>query len=80
MTNDRRTIRESLMTTQTTLLRLPKVMSRVGYAKPTIYAKIQEGTFPKPVKIGPRAVAWPESAIESWIQEQIEKSGAVNAG
>jgi len=31
-----------------------------------------DGTFPKPVKIGKRAVAWPESVIRQWIAERME--------
>lgn len=62
--------------TATTLLRLPAVIQRVGYKKPTIYAKIKDGTFPKPVKLGERAVAWQESEIEVWIQARIGNADA----
>ncbi len=56
------------------LLRLPEVIDRVGLSKPALYARIAEGTFPKPVKIGRRAVAWPRSAVDEWIQRAIEAS------
>jgi prophage regulatory protein len=32
-----------------------------------------EGTFPKPVKLGARAVAWVESEVEEWILARIEE-------
>jgi prophage regulatory protein len=47
-------------------LRLPAVMDAVGLARATIYKRIKAGTFPQPVQLGPRAVAWDESAIATW--------------
>ena len=31
--------------------------------------------FPRPVKIGRRAVAWPQSVIDKWISERMAQSG-----
>lgn len=47
-------------------LRLPAVMDAVGLARATIYKRIKAGTFPKPIQLGPRAVAWDASAIADW--------------
>lgn len=46
-----------------TLLRLPIVSAESGLSKTTIYARIADGTFPPPVKLGPRAVAWPAHEV-----------------
>ncbi|MCD8523086.1 MAG: AlpA family transcriptional regulator [Saccharospirillaceae bacterium] len=54
------------------LLRRPEVEKLTGRGRSAIYAGIGAGTFPAPVKIGPRAVAWPESAITQWIADRIE--------
>ena len=48
------------------------MLARIGLARSTIYRMIEAGTFPRPVKIGQRAVAWPESDIERWIAERPE--------
>lgn len=32
-----------------------------------LYRRIQEGTFPAPVRLGPRSVAWRQSDIASWL-------------
>jgi prophage regulatory protein len=56
------------------LLRLPEVESRVSLRKSSIYAGVKAGTFPAPVNLSPRAVAWPESAIQSWIADRIKAS------
>ena len=53
------------------LLRLPGVVKQTGLRRAAIYARIAEGSFPSPVKIGTRAVAWPESEVQAWIAERI---------
>ena len=58
----------------TTILRLPQVIARTGLSRSTIYLRIQEGGFPKPIDLGVRAVGWPESEIEEWLTERIEQS------
>lgn len=52
-------------------LRMKAVVSRTGLSRSTIYSRIKDGTFPEPVKIGPRASAWPSDAIDAWQQKQI---------
>jgi len=53
------------------LLRLPAVMSQTGLRRAAIYARVRDGLFPPPVKIGKRAVAWPESEVQAWIAERV---------
>lgn len=57
-----------------TLLRLPAVKARTGLSRSTIYLYVSEGIFPKPVQLGPRAVAWVADEIEAWIAQRIEES------
>ena len=47
-------------------LRLPTVASMVGWSRITIYRAVKDGRFPKPVKLGARSIAWPESEIAKW--------------
>jgi prophage regulatory protein len=56
------------------ILRLPAVKGRVGLSRSSIYARMAEGAFPKPVRLGPRAVGWVESEISAWIARQIAQS------
>ena len=49
------------------LLRLGEVLTRTGLARSTVYRKMRDGSFPEPLKIGARAVRWPESEIEAWL-------------
>lgn len=53
------------------MLRRKEVEKITGRSRSSIYAGIEDGTFPKPVKIGKRAVAWPECVIREWIAEKM---------
>ncbi len=57
-----------------TILRLPSVKSRTGLSRSTIYLRIAEGTFPRPVSLGGRAVGWIEAEIQDWLQRRIDAS------
>lgn len=57
-----------------TILRLPAVKAMIGLSRSTIYLRIAEGTFPKSVSLGARAVGWLQADIENWLHQQIELS------
>jgi prophage regulatory protein len=42
----------------------------VGFKPWNIYRLIREGNFPRPVRLGQRAVAWRESDISDWIDSR----------
>jgi prophage regulatory protein len=52
-------------------LRFPEVQARCGLSRSSIYVRIEQGTFPKPVRIGPNAIAFVESEIDGWVESQI---------
>ena len=58
----------------TSILRLPVVKARTGLSRSTIYLRISEGSFPKPVSLGGRAVGWIEAEVNDWLNQQIETS------
>lgn len=45
------------------LLRLPAVQAASGYARSTIYLRIAQGLWPKPVSLGARSVGWPAHEV-----------------
>ncbi|NCC62187.1 MAG: AlpA family transcriptional regulator [Verrucomicrobiae bacterium] len=53
-------------------MRLPEVIARVGLKRASIYHHISQGTFPKPVPLGPRAVGWFEHEIDAWLRQRLE--------
>ena len=69
-------------------IRLNEVMSRTGYGRTSIYRKMEDGSFPKSIKLGGaptdpckfdcRAIAWIEEEVEQWIDSRIEERDLVS--
>ena len=54
------------------ILRRPEVETLTGLSRSTIYELITAGRFPRPLRIGKRAVGWTESCIQEWINSRDE--------
>jgi predicted DNA-binding transcriptional regulator AlpA len=54
------------------ILRLPEVCRRTGLGRSALYAAIQEGSFPRQVKLSERAVGWLASDVDSWIEARVK--------
>ena len=77
------TSNKTIMKSNHRFIRLNEVMSRTGYGRTSIYRKMEDGSFPKSVKLGvppkdpsifdSRAVAWIEDEVEQWIESRIEE-------
>ena len=63
----------------TAILRLPAVKARTGLSRSTIYLRVSENSFPKPISLGGRAVGWIEAEINDWLDRQIAASRAGEA-
>jgi prophage regulatory protein len=56
------------------ILRLKQVKTIVGLGRSSIYRKVQEGTFPSPIKLGSaRASGWISGEVYDWIDDQIRR-------
>ncbi len=64
----------SSTTEEVSFLRLPEVKSMTGLSKSSLYALIRADSFPAPVQLGPRTVAWVRSEIKQWAAERIAAS------
>lgn len=58
----------------TILIRRKQVEAMTSLSRSRIYALMNEGAFPKPVRLGTQSVAWPLAAVEAWINERIAAS------
>ncbi len=68
---------------QKRFIRLPEVMNRTGYGRTSIYRKMEDGSFPRCVKLGGpledtnafdcRAIAWIEEEVDQWMESMIEE-------
>ena len=63
----------------TWILRRPEVEARTGLSRSTIYLKIAQGTFPKSISLGPRAVGWLATEVEAWLLQQVAVSRPAGA-
>lgn len=63
-----------------TILRLPDVKRSTGLSRSTIYLRIAQGTFPKPVSLGGRVVGWLEAEVLQWLQRRVEASHSESRG
>ena len=59
---------------QVRFLRLPEVLARTGLSRSTIYVRLEQGRFPRPVSLGSRAVGWVEAEVDEWMRERIAAS------
>jgi prophage regulatory protein len=57
-----------------TILRRPQVEQATGLSRSTLYAMMADGAFPKPVKLGKRAVGWRASDIAAWLESRSESA------
>ncbi len=73
---------------QKRFIRLPEVLTRTGYGRTTIYRKMEDGSFPRSVKLDgrppknpeafdSRAIAWIEDEVEQWIESRIEERDTI---
>lgn len=59
------------------MLRIAQVKKIIGLSRSTIYSLISQGNFPRQVHLGPKAVAWISSEIQTWVAARITESRSV---
>ncbi len=60
------------------ILRWPDVHDLVGLSRSTIWRLAAAGQFPRPIKIGRRAVGWRTSDVRDWLQSRSPEAKIVN--
>lgn len=69
----------------TAIFRIKTVALTTGLSRSTIYGKLKydpkrpqafDPSFPKPLKLGSRAIGWISDEVENWLKLQKEKSAA----
>ena len=56
------------------IIRRKALEARIGLSCSTIYMMMSEGRFPRPIKIGRRAIGWRASDVEEWLETLTEVS------
>ena len=57
------------------LLRRRQMLQKCGLSYSSAARFIKEGSFPAPVQIGPRCVAWVETGLDLWVANRIAERG-----
>lgn len=57
------------------VIKLKDVINTTGLSRSSIYAYMAKGEFPKPIQLGPRAVAWVEKEVQGWLQVRLDARG-----
>jgi prophage regulatory protein len=52
--------------------KIGRVESECGVKKSFVYKQAQQGRFPKPIKLGPKAVAWSSAQVQAWKRAMAE--------
>ena len=53
------------------IIKRPEVESITGLSRSSIYAKMENGTFPKGIKLSERSVGWLEHEVQEWLKNRI---------
>jgi prophage regulatory protein len=68
-----------LITPEDRFLKRTEVIQLTGLSTASIYRKMKDGTFPKAVRLGSRAVAWVQSEITDWQGQAIQNRNQVTS-
>lgn len=68
----------------TTLIRIDDVIAKTSLSRSSIYRKMEEGKFPRPVSLSDSTArgspkAWRLSEVQAWIQERTALRDGINS-
>ena len=52
------------------MVSMGELINRLGLSRSTIYKMVEDGTFPAPIKIGARRIAWKVASVDDWLEER----------
>ena len=58
------------------IVKRPEVEAATGLSRSSLYRLAAAGQFPRPIRLGPRAVGWRADEIAAWIEARTaERDG-----
>ena len=51
-------------------IRQKNLILMIGFSAATLWRKVKNGSFPKPIKLGEKMTAWRIEDITQWMSEQ----------
>ena len=52
-----------------------KSVKGISYSRPQLYRKIANGSFVKPIRLGPNRIAFLEKEVDEWIDARAAERG-----
>jgi prophage regulatory protein len=52
------------------IIRKAQVLECVGMKATWLHEQVKAGKFPRPVRLGERAVGWRQSDVEAWLESR----------
>ena len=59
------------MQTKFRIVKRPEVEAITGLSRSSIYAKMEDGSFPRAVKLSQRAVGWLAHEVQEWLENRV---------
>lgn len=59
-----------------TYIRVPELVKKLGLDRVTLWRWCRDGFFPRPVKLGRRAIGWPTSEVDAWAAQRAQEREA----
>lgn len=53
------------------IIKRPEVEVITGLSRSSIYAKMENETFPKAIKLSERSVGWLEHEVQDWLRNRV---------
>lgn len=58
------------------MMKASEVTALTRRSRSSLYDDMERGAFPRPVKLGPRSVAWLESEVRDWLDARVAERAA----
>ena len=68
----------TINTTRAEYLRLRDLLIYLNFSASTIWRKVRDGSFPKPVKLSDAVTAWKTADIRAWMRKVEGNAVALN--
>lgn len=59
-----------------TIYRLPTVCNKLALSRSTLYLRIANGLWPKPISLGARSVGWLETEVDAMLAALVSQASS----
>lgn len=56
------------------IIKRVEVEAITGLSRSSIYSKMEDGSFPKSIKLSTRSVGWLEHEVQAWLENRVSET------